>query len=236
MIIRRAASSLLLISQPDHAALAERIMRRWRRDGLSESPRRDAILLAVAEHDNGWREPDAAPIVDVATGRLLDFIEAPDDVRRGVWPRGVERLAGTPYAGALVAQHALHIFRRYRSHPQWAPFFADMEAARDRHLRAAAPATPDQLLADYVFLRVGDLLSLTFCNGWSEAQMDVSGYAARLDGTRLIVTPDPFGGREVALEIVARELPDRPFASADEASEAFRRAPTVTLTGIASGG
>jgi hypothetical protein len=62
-----------------------------------------------------------------------------------------------------------------------------------------------------------------------------SGYAIRLDGTRLTITPDPFEGREVPLEVVARELPNRTFRSEAEAQDAFSRARTVLVKGVASG-
>lgn len=204
MIIRPSGSSQLLITQPDHAALAARLMQHWSADGLPDSPRRPTILLAIREHDNGWREVDRSPIVDEATGRILDFVNAPEDVRRAVWPRGVGRLAHTPYAAALVAQHALHIYRRYRTAPAWSSFFGEMEAARARHLEATSGATLDELLRDYFFLRIGDLASLTFCNGWTDAQSDDAGYTIRLEGSRLMVTPDPFAGRRVPLEVAAR--------------------------------
>src|SRR5687767_13560839 len=129
MIIRPANGSQLLITQPDHAALAADIMRHWQADGLPDSPRRALILFAICEHDNGWAEVDAAPIVDASSGRILDFVNAPDVVRRDVWPRGVERLAAMPYAAALLAQHALHIYRRYHAASEWAPFFLEMQAA-----------------------------------------------------------------------------------------------------------
>ena len=115
MIVRSDGTAQLLITQPDHAALAGRIMECWAADAFAAAPRRTEILLAIAEHDNGWREVDGAPLVDAATGRVLDFIHAPDAVRQGVWPRGVERLAHAPYAAALVAQHALEIYARYRT-------------------------------------------------------------------------------------------------------------------------
>jgi hypothetical protein len=236
VIVRRNGSSRLLITQPDHAALAARVMREWRADGLLGSPRRQSILLAVEEHDNGWLEVDAAPLVDAVTGRVLDFIGAPDDVRRSVWPRGVARLAASPYAAALVAQHALHIYRRYRDNPGWAPFFAGIETRRDRHLQSTAFSL-DDLFREYFFLRIGDLVSLTFCNGWTDAQLDDSGsgYAIRLEGTRLTIAPDPFEGREVHLEIAARELPDGTFRSADDARDAWSKAPQVLVHGVALG-
>ncbi len=236
MIVRINGSSQLLITQPDHAALAALVMRQWRAGGLLQTPRLPSILLAVEEHDNGWREVDAAPLVDNATGRVLDFIGAPDAIRREVWPRGVDRLAATPYAAALVAQHAVHIYRRYRENPGWAPFFAEMETRRDRHVSACS-LTLEDVVREYFFLRMGDLISLTFCNGWTGVQSDDSGsgYTIHLDGTRLTVTPDPFEGREVPLKISARELPDRTFQSAAEANDAWSKAPQVLLEAIAVG-
>ena len=236
MIVRRNGSSQLLITQPDHAALAARVMREWRADGLLESTRLDSILRAVEEHDHGWLEVDAAPLVDAVTGRVLDFIGAPDDVRRSVWPRGVDRLAPSPYAAALVAQHALHIYRRYRDNPGWAPFFTEMKTRRDHHLHDTALPL-DDLVREYFFLRIGDLVSLTFCNGWTDGQSDDSGsgYAIRLEGTRLTIAPDPFEGREIPLDITARELPNATFHSADEARHAWSKAPQVVVHGVASG-
>src|SRR5262249_24254552 len=144
MIIRRAPASLLLITQPDHARQSAEIMRHWRADRFPESAARSVILLAVAEHDNGWREVDAAPVVDDG-GRVLDFMSAPAAVRRGIWPRAVDRLASTPYAAALVAQHALNVYWQYRANPEWQSFFSQMEATRNQDLLAAAPATLQDL-------------------------------------------------------------------------------------------
>lgn len=235
MIIHPNGATLLLITQPDHAALAARIMRRWRDDDLEHSPRRDDILFAVEHHDDGWLDVDLVPLVDATSGALLDFIAAPNPVRRGVWPRGVGRLADAPYAAALVAQHALHIYRRYRDDASWTSFFDEMETLRSQHLRNAAPATLDELLRDYRWLRTGDILSLAFCNGWTDVQHDERGGTARLTDNRLVVTPDPFGGASVPLAVAAREMPAAPFASAENAAAAYARAPAATLSGVAAG-
>ncbi len=235
MIIRPGGTSQFLITQPDHAALAATIMREWSADGFADSPRRSTILLAIEEHDNGWREVDAAPIIDGTSGRILDFVNAPEDVRRGIWPRGVERLGATPYAAALVAQHPLHIYDRFRTDPEWKAFFVMMEAARDQHLHASGPLTFDELVWDYSFVRLGDLASLTFCNGWTDIQADGFGYTMRLDEAHLTISPDPFEGRSVPIEIAARELPDRSFQSASDLQQTFAAARTVSLTGLVSG-
>ena len=233
MIIREGHDELLLIAQADHAALAERIMIAWRRDGLAASPHNADILYATRRHDDGWIEHDAAPIVDPAAGRLLDFVHAPDPVRRAIWPASVAGVSDRPYAAALVAQHPIHLYDRYRADPVWQPFFTEMEALRDRHLAAARTRADDAFMASYFFIRMGDLLSLQFCDDWQEPQQH-GAFSSRWDGTRLTVTPDPFGGQTVALAVTARRLPRRAF-DAPEAAAAFAAAPTTILRGVASG-
>ncbi|MGQ0642746.1 MAG: DUF3891 family protein [Gemmatimonadaceae bacterium] len=60
MIVRQLPGTLLLIRQPDHAALARRIMQRWA--GIDAAERRESILRATGEHDHGWGEPNVAPV------------------------------------------------------------------------------------------------------------------------------------------------------------------------------
>ena len=136
MIVRSLPPSFHLITQPDHAHLARRIMEHCH--ALERHPRREEILLAIGEHDSGWEETDAAPTVDPATGGVADFIKVPVSVRQGVWPRAVARLEGEPWAAALVAHHAWFVYERFRTSadPEWTAFFADMAAARDAWLAA----------------------------------------------------------------------------------------------------
>jgi hypothetical protein len=244
MIVRSADARLHLITQADHAALARRIMEYW--EPLVVAERRAPILLAVGDHDNGWREPDAAPVVDADSGRIHDFISAPADVRQGVWPRGVYRLANRDrWAAALVAHHAVFVYDRYRSDPAWSTFFTEMEAIRGELVGRKAM---DDLLADYRFVRIGDLISLVFCNRWNETQAyegwtfdlrDAGAPTARtvrggVDG-RVEIAPDPFGGREVPMAIEAREIADMPYHSNAILRDALAAAPIVTLHGAASG-
>ena len=121
MIVRPFADRLELITQPDHARLARTIMDHC--VPLQNRTRRDAILLAISEHDSGWAGPDAAPVVNPATGRVFDFMNAPPGVRQAVWPRSIAALEGDPWAAALVAQHALTVYDRFRSDRDWTSFF-----------------------------------------------------------------------------------------------------------------
>lgn len=235
MIIRRLASSLQLITQPDHAALSARIMRLWHPDHFPDTSRKGSILRAIEDHDGGWAEIDDTLVVDEATGQLVDFIGVSDSLKRETSWRGIERLASDPYAAALVAQHRLHVYSRYADHPEWRRFFADVTATRDAHLRAAGAGSLQGLLVDYRYVRLGDLASLAFCNNWARVDPEEFGYAMTLDGTSLAIAPDPFGGRTIAIEIQAREIVPQSFASAAEARRVVEGARTVTLAGTISG-
>lgn len=231
VIVRPAPDGVQLITQPDHAHLARSIMERC--VTLCGRPRQDAILRAIGEHDNGWAEEDAAPLVDPATGRVVDFVSAPLSVRHAVWPRGVSRLADDPWAAALVAQHALTVYDRFRRDAEWVSFFSGMEEARGAMLRASGGRLAD-LLADYAFVRLADLISLTFCTGWMDEQR-FADWSVQLYGARVVVTPDVFGGAEVPIEIEAVELRDRAFRSSEELWDALKDADTTTLRGEVAG-
>ena len=232
MIVRRVDNRLHLITQPDHAHLAARIMEHC--VPLAARPRRDAILHAIAEHDNGWAEEDASPSVDPASGTIVDFVSAPLKVRHAVWPRGVARLAQDPWAAALVAQHALTVYDRFRNQPEWNPFFVQMEEMRDAMLRRAEmPLGLGDLIADYAFVRFADLISLTFCTGWTDEQR-FNNWTVRPFGTGVHVSPDAFGGKLIPMEITAKEIPDQPFRSDAELRSALSGAKMVRLQGEAS--
>jgi uncharacterized protein DUF3891 len=235
VIVRAFEDQLLLITQPDHAALAAQIIAVWRRDGFPDAPRRETVLLATRDHDNGWEAEDRTPTIEPVTGKILDFVEISPDVKRRVWPRAIDRLKHHPYAAALVAEHAITVYDRYRLEPSWHAWFAQIEAAGASALAMAAPLTRDDIRRDYPFVRLGDLASLTFCNRWI-AHQRFGDYQMSLEAdTRLVIHPDPFDGATVPLTIAGRCLPARPFTSADEASEAYAAAPPVTLHGTAVG-
>jgi hypothetical protein len=228
MIVRPAVGVVHLITQPDHAALSGRIMEHWA--PLAGEPRRASILLAVAEHDNGWREPDHHPAL-AADGRVVDFVNAPAALKQGVWPRGVDALAADPLAAALVAQHAITVYDRFRGDAEWSSFFAQMEAIRDEH-RARAGVSEDVLATDYAFVRIGDLISLTFCVAWREAQR-FDGVTVRLQGdSQVVVTPRALDVTELRIEVAARELRVERFESDETFLQALDSAPTVTLHGV----
>lgn len=241
MIIRRMDEELLLITQADHAALAARIAAAWRADGLPGRATRARVLEAAAQHDAGWQAIDAAPIVDPGTGAPLDFVTVPLEVRQDVWSQALATLAPRdPYVAALVAHHAATVYRRFLSTPGWETFFPAMERRRD-DLLATQRLDVITFLADYAILGITDLCSLVFCLGTQEPGSR-EGYEAVahvteadiVQGGWVQITPDPFDGGIVRLDVPARRIPARRYASDADLRDTIARAPIVHLTGFAA--
>ena len=103
MIVAPVDGGLRLITQPDHAALAGRVMGEWRAGGLPTHPRRESILRAVAAHDDGWLEVDAAR----ASARGVARDAGPDGDRAET-----ERLHRDRYVAAELVYLAGGVIRR----------------------------------------------------------------------------------------------------------------------------
>ncbi len=238
MIVKDEGATLLLITQPDHALLAGTIVAAIQTEPALQDVGRDVVLLATREHDNGWHEVDAAPAVDASTGRPRDFIAGPASMKHALWLRGIARVAGMhPRAGALVAEHALTVYG-YRAHqPAWRDFFASITSMRDDLLGQLgitdSPAI-ETFARDYRVVRLGDALSLQFCNGWAAPQ-ETLGYQSFLDGSTLTICPDPFGGATVPLRVLSRRIPARSYIHDGDLAAALSQTIPEVLAGQAKG-
>ena len=104
--VASGGAELRLTTQPDHAFFAAELLSLWTTDGLPANPRREDILFATREHDNGWREADAAPSADRESGQPLDFMGVATTTRLDIWRRGTERYrSGRSYSAALILEH-----------------------------------------------------------------------------------------------------------------------------------
>lgn len=209
MIIVEEDSGLRFITQPDHARFSAQLLELWRADGLPEHPHRAELLFAVREHDNGWREADAAPMVDQATGKAHDFLTYPEGPRIEIWKRGVERYAEShPYAALLILEHARALHSP--TDDAWSRFLADLEQRRSQQLEELA-LDEATMRADYRFLRLADKLSLTVCNQWQKP-LAFAGYESQAGGDWLRLSPFPLTGA-TTFAIPCRTIPGRPYES-----------------------
>lgn len=207
MIFFHDNDQLVVTTQPDHAFFSGELASLWRADGLPANPRRAEILFAAREHDNGWREPDAAPRVNPATGHPYSFHDIPRPLRFEIWLKGIDRFAAEhPYASLLIAHHAGQL---HREHAAWEEFFEELDARRAELLERVA-VEPKTLAADYRFLELADLLSLAACSAWDH-EIERSGLRFRVDGDTLRIAPLPLVGA-TTFRIRYRRVADRAYA------------------------
>lgn len=203
-----APGRLLLVTQPDHARFSAELLSLWREDGLPRHPRRQELLFAVREHDNGWRETDSAPHCDTGRGRPHDFLSLPREERIELWQRGTARFAGEhPYAALLITRHAIQLHRERRGE-EWQPFH-DYLAELYSGLFEATGAAEEEVEADYRWLDLTDLISLAVCNRWS-GPFERYGFRGQLRDETLHLDPFPLAGA-TAFRIPCRRIPDRPY-------------------------
>lgn len=227
MIVVEDPGELLLVTQPDHARFAAQLLSLWRRRDLRLHPRREQLIAAVREHDNGWREADAAPRIDPGTGRPHDFRLLPGEHRRELWRRGVERFAAAaPYTALLTAEHSWRLHRGRRAEAGWGVFLDELAERRDE-LLAAAGLTAAELAADYRWLELADDLSLAVCCR-SETPVAGGGLTARRRGAELELIPFPLAGA-TTFEIPCRRIPDRRYRGEADLAGALGAARWVRL-------
>lgn len=140
MLKTRVGDELWLVHQPDHSRVAGYLAAHWGgRNGFARpgyfAPNtdperlREEVVLAIAEHDNGWWEWEAAPTIDSADGYPLGLAEvgqrsADEAFQR--WRNGVPRFASQhPYVSLLISLHAYYLY----------VFAFDVEQAREDELR-----------------------------------------------------------------------------------------------------
>ena len=235
MIVRNDSDTFLLITQPDHAQLAETLVRAIRTEPALAGDARHTILLATREHDNGWQEVDALPTVDPATGRPCDFMSGSAAVKHELWLRGIARAAKTDaLAGALIAEHAVTVYGYRRTDPAWASFFTTIGSMRDALLQRIGFTERGVFDAYYRCVRLGDSFSLQFCNGWSDPS-NTFGYRAEMQGTSLLIAPDPFDGKPVRLRVVGRRIPARAYRDDADLRAAIAASTPEIVTGTACG-
>ncbi len=113
---------LWLVTQPDHAQVAAYLAAHW---GNSEFARpgyyssvpdperlRAEVILAIAQHDNGWWEWEATPELAEADGFPSGLAEVLKNQQAGMnrWRTGLARFDHLPYVNLLISHHAYWLY------------------------------------------------------------------------------------------------------------------------------
>jgi hypothetical protein len=230
----------VLISQIEHARLAGEVARQWQAGGLATMPHRDEVLEAIAHHDDGWAEWEAAPQVDPQSGTPLAFTEMPLVAALAIWKRSIDRCAAIgPLAAWMTAGHFEALLRsaKFAEAPlavDWLRRFDPRRAnwlAELLHRDAAiTQSDADRALRTLQFF---DMLSLWFCCAerlrsttvTAPDGLDVNISPKGADSMKL--SPWPLDVRRLKLSVSGARIPARPYA--DSAALAACERQTVKL-------
>lgn len=212
MIVVPEEQKFRLVTQPDHAHFSGELLSLWRADGLPAHPRRADLIFAAREHDNGWREADAAPRWDAGRGRPHDFITLPARERIELWERGTCRYAADrPYAALLITRHARQLFAGRRHDEDWASFVAFLDDFEGSLLAEVSETgvSREDLEADYQWIDLADLISLAACNGWRDSAERYGLRVEPRDGA-IGLGPFPLAGA-TTFRVPCRRIPRRQY-------------------------
>ena len=226
MIVTPLEDSLRIVTQADHARFAAELLGLFRIDAVRLHPRRALLLRAVAEHDNGWWEFDAAPAPD-ADGMPPDFRSIGEADRCEIWRRGVARHATSePAVAALVATHALRLLGGKESGgPGRSEFLAELEERRDGFAREGGLDAAEIGSLDR-WMELADALALAAALGSAspvvrdELQAEVRESDGRI---HLALSPLPLAGA-TRLILASRRIARRHYDSAADLGGALATA------------
>src|SRR5947209_2488152 len=241
MIVRTHRGQLLLIRQTDHQTLSGRLADAWGNGRFARPEPFAPLVLAAAEHDNGWRDWEDAPKVDPATRLPYQFTDVPTEEHLAFYRRGIDGVAARDvHAGLLVNLHCQGFHnQRFGTLPEAVmkapPAGTDSAVrttlaalqAQERVLAEQVPLDLPTLWAQYKLLQVYDRLSLYLCMpplkpatlkavpaGPDGATVEL---ALNPDGDGVVtVAPYPFAAVPLRVEAPGRLVPHRPYASDED--------------------
>lgn len=222
MIITRQRKNITAIKQEDHAAFAAFLLERWSDHGFKHDPIRDAVIMATREHDNGWKEFDAAPRINPKTRLPIDFKNPSPEETYEIWMRGTRRfIKENPYVALLITHHAysLHEHAHNRS-GIWKDFFVTLARQRGE-LRDMLGLTHNDVEHGYSFVRMMDWFSLMFCSNLKLGHArpaQYAGYKVKRDGEAFLFRPYPFADRNLRYQLPVCMLNPDGYDSTEQAA------------------
>lgn len=163
-----------LISQIEHARISAQLAShcRGRFGAASASLIRDEVLVAIAAHDDGWREWEEAPRLDAKIGRPLSFMELPVADAIVIWSKSIAIADEIgPLAAWMVSGHFMRLLghsEHARFEPQAQAWLAEVGPRRETWFakwRSYEPELRDAAVADAAleWLWTFDEASLWLC-------------------------------------------------------------------------
>jgi hypothetical protein len=231
----QGAKRWILISQIEHAHLAGRLAENWGGCDYAPLNPRLPLIEAVYHHDDGWRAWDDDVDVDPRTGRPRSFTEMELADSLHIWTASIEaasRIGNLP--AYVVAGHFCALAQRMslwrRDDPHWPlveRFLDDFARAMEGWLAGWQREDPARHTAAAAerglrMLQFFDALSLWFCCAEATGPERIAVpegielTATSRGGCRVELHPWPLIVARLNLEIPARSIPVRQYASRAE--------------------
>ena len=225
MLVIRRDGRLVLVTQPEHAAVAGTLARHWGNRQFTTPVAHEALICAAEHHDDGWFELDGRPMFNHQRQRPAHFIELPLTDTAAPYARGVESVyERDQHAGVLVSMHFSGFYTSRwgvdGGAPSDNPLALDVVATQEaRWMRALRDVwgyrgRRSEFEANnwhaYEILQAVDLMSLALClmdveRPSAEHPVDVANSLASIDqvaGPRLITgVPGAPGGPYATLQL-----------------------------------
>lgn len=225
MLVIRRDGRLVLVTQPEHAAVAGTLARHWGSRQFTTPVAHEALICAAEHHDDGWFELDGRPMFNHEQQRPAHFIELPLTDTAAPYARGVESVyERDQHAGVLVSMHFSGFYTSRWGVDGGAPsdnplaldVVANQEARWMRALRNVwgYRGRRSEFEANnwhaYEILQAVDLMSLALClmdveRPSAEHPVDVANSLASIDqvaGPRLVTgVPEAPGGPYATLQL-----------------------------------
>jgi hypothetical protein len=255
MLVRAQPNGqLLCVNQTSHALMAAQFCHHWGNQDFARPAPYDVVMNAIAQHDNGWYEWEAAPEID-ADGAPLAFIPGPAYPQKlRIWQRGIERAAAQhPYMGLLVSRHASLLYTDALQHLEGderratAEFIAHQKRWTEEIRHWLAPdaalhhaAAEPVLMSHTRLLQFGDSSSLQVAMPWSHERLfahcpvdfvgTTTAITMRWEGQAITYDPWPFGVDRFTVNLHGRLLDQARFPDHGTYRAALAAAPLHTLT------
>lgn len=245
MIRAETATDWILVTHPDHAALAGQIADAWGNADFSAPSPYEAIRYAVYHHDDGWLARDAEPNLtpvgkpEAFTRDLVGAYSAFEEIDLPAYLRvrahATAAVAAVNRAAAvIVSMHTVNLLTEQADMSSIRPEHRDAHAdfltsQRDWQQATAADLglDGDHLQRGFEFLQCCDNLSLIVCSGYDRAR-DLRHRHPDCRGTRHTLVSTPAGAN-------AWRISPWPFANDNvELTLPFRRIPKSAVSDLAS--
>ena len=234
MIITKQRKKITAIKQEDHAAFAAFLLERWSDHGFKHDPIREAVIKATGEHDNGWREFDAAPRINPKNRLPIDFKNLSPEETFEIWMRGSRRFIDEdPFVALLITHHAYAIHEHTHNRSGvWKEFFTSLAQQRGQ-LRDQLGLTHNDVEHGYSFLRMMDWFSLMFCSNLklgNARPAQYAGYKVKRDGSSFLFRPFPFVERAMVYQLPVYMLNPDGYDSTEEAQNDLQKPTYLEIT------